>query len=100
MSHRPHMAQPPLHDSLFREGFSLPLVARQFLHRWLAPEFLELVDWSSLAIEKISGINTALAERHEDIVYRVRAGGAPVWFYLLIEHQSTPDPLMPLRVLG
>ena len=62
------MPQPPLHDILFREGFSLPGVARQFLTRWLAPEFIELVDWSSLEIQKISGINTALAERHEDVV--------------------------------
>jgi predicted transposase YdaD len=93
------MTQPPLHDVLFREGFSLPRVARQFLTRWLAPEFLALVDWSSLEIQRITGINTALAERKADIVYRVRAGGIRIWFYLLVEHQSTPDPHMPLRVL-
>ena len=93
------MAQPPLHDVLFREGFSVPRVARQFLTRWLTPEFLALVDWSSLEIQKITGINTALAERKADIVYRVLAGAIPVWFYLLIEHQSTSDSDMPLRVL-
>ena len=93
------MTQPPLHDVLFREGFSLPRVARQFLTRWLAPEFLALVDWSSLEIQRITGINTALAERKADLVYRVRAGGIRIWFYLLVEHQSTPDPHMPLRVL-
>jgi hypothetical protein len=54
-------------------------VARQFLTRWLSPEFIQLIDWSSLEIEKISGINPALAERSADIVYRVRAGGIAVW---------------------
>jgi hypothetical protein len=93
------MAHTPQHDSLFREVFSLPLVARQFLTRWLPPEFVELVDWSTLRVERISGVNTALVERQEDVVYRVKAGGTPVWFYLLIEHQSRPETVMPLRVL-
>jgi predicted transposase YdaD len=62
------MVHMPQHDSLFREVFSLPLVARQFLTRWLPREFVELVDWSTLRVEKISGVNTALVERQEDFV--------------------------------
>ena len=93
------MVHTPQHDSLFREVFSLPLVARQFLTQWLPREFTELVDWSSMRVEKISGVNPALARRYEDVVYRIKAAGASVWFYLLVEHQSRPEMAMPLRVL-
>jgi predicted transposase YdaD len=35
--------------------------------------FVDLVDWSSLEVRKIAGINEALAERREDVVYRLKA---------------------------
>jgi hypothetical protein len=60
-------------DSLFRGAFSNPLVARQFLSAWLPKVFVDLVDWSSLEVRKIAGINEALAERREDVVYRLKA---------------------------
>jgi len=89
----------PGHDQLFRHALSIPAVVRQFLSAWLPREFLAMVDWSSLQIEKIGGINPALTERREDLVYRVDVADCSVCFYLLLEHQSRPDPLMPLRVL-
>ena len=89
----------PSHDPLFRHALSIPAVVRQFLSAWLPKDFLALVDWSSLQIEKIGGINPGLAERREDLVYRVNVADCPICFYILLEHQSTPDPLMPLRVL-
>jgi predicted transposase/invertase (TIGR01784 family) len=78
---------------------SLPLVARQFLETWMPKEFLALVEWSTLHIEKISGISEALAERREDLLYRIEVAGQPVCFYILFEHQSRPVRIMPLRVL-
>ena len=56
----------PGNDQLFRHALSIPEVVRQFLTTWLPAEFLVLVDWQSLQIEKISGINAALAERREN----------------------------------
>jgi len=90
---------PGHHDPLFRHALSIPAVVRQFLSAWLPKDFLTLVEWPSLQVEKIGGINPALTERREDLVYRVNVADCPVCFYLLLEHQSTPDPLMPLRVL-
>lgn len=78
---------------------SLPLVARQFLEMWMPKEFLTLVEWDTLRVEKISGISEALAERREDLLYRVEVAGRPVCFYILFEHQSRPVRIMPLRVL-
>ncbi len=86
-------------DSLFRGAFSNPLVARQFLSAWLPKVFLDLIDWTSLEVRKIAGINEALAERREDVVYRVKAAGREVHFYILVEHQLTVPRRMALRVL-
>ena len=86
-------------DSLFRGAFSNPLVARQFLSAWLPKVFLDLVDWTSLEVRKIAGINEALAERREDVVYRVNAAGREVHFYILVEHQMATPRRMALRVL-
>jgi len=86
-------------DYLFRGAFSNPLVARQFLSAWLPKVFLDLVDWASLEVRKIAGINDALAERREDIVYRVKAAGREMHFYILVEHQVAIPRRMALRVL-
>ena len=86
-------------DSLFRGAFSNPLVARQFLTAWLPKVFLDLVDWPTLETRKVAGINEALAERREDVVYRVKAAGREVHFYILVEHQTTTPRRMALRVL-
>ena len=58
----------------------LPKVARQFLEAWLPSEFLALVDWSTLAVQKVSGLDETLKERREDVVYRIKASGKPVHF--------------------
>ena len=37
---------------------------------------------------------------HLDLLFSVRIGERETLLYLLFEHQSTPDPAMPLRLLG
>jgi predicted transposase YdaD len=87
------------HDRIFRHAMSLPLVARQFLETWMPAAFLPLVDWSSLHVEKISGIDVSLAERREDVLYQIKVAGKPVSFYILFEHQTCPARIMPQRVM-
>ena len=89
---------PQSHDRIFRHAMSLPLVARQFLETWMPAAFLPLVDWSSLHVEKISGIDVSLAERREDVLYEIKVAGKPVSFYILFEHQTCPARIMPYRV--
>lgn len=87
------------HDKLFRHSLSLPKVARQFLEAWLPNEFLALVDWKTLTIQKVPTTDETLSERREDVTYRVQAAGRAVCFYILIEHQSRTVPDMALRCL-
>jgi predicted transposase YdaD len=70
---------PQSHDRFFRHAMSLPLVARQFLERWMPAAFLPLVDWSSLHVKRISGINESLAERREDVLYEIKVAEKPVY---------------------
>lgn len=41
-----------------------------------------------------------LQQVHSDLLFSVNIGGTAAFLYLLFEHQSTPDPAMPLRLLG
>ena len=90
---------PQSHDRIFRHAMSLPLVARQFLETWMPSAFLPLVDWSSLRVEKISGIDVSLAERREDVLYKIKVDQKPVSFYILFEHQTCPARIMAHRVM-
>lgn len=92
------VAHVPGHDTLFRQAFSLPLVARQFLTAWLPEEFVASVDWSTLAVHPVSGIDPDLAERRADVVYRVRTRHRPVHLYVLLEHQTRCDRWMARRL--
>jgi len=40
-----------------------------------------------------------LRGRHSDLLYRARCEHKEIYVYLLLEHQSTNDPLMPFRLL-
>lgn len=86
------------HDKIFRHAFSLPVVARQFLRKWLPSEMVAQINWKTLRVNPVSGINEALAERREDIVYRIKIAGGEVHFYILIEHQTKIDRFMTQRV--
>jgi predicted transposase YdaD len=87
-----------VHDHLFRHAFSVPLVVEQFLRVWLLPELLPAVDWETLTVCNISGINRSLRERREDVICKVQIAGREVWLYFLIEHQTQPDEFMAYRM--
>ena len=89
------------HDALFKETFSVPERAAEELRAVLPPAFVALLNWASIEDVSSSFVDEALGQRHSDLMFRVEASGAgSVWLYLLFEHQSEPDTLMPWRLLG
>ncbi|MEZ4475245.1 MAG: Rpn family recombination-promoting nuclease/putative transposase [bacterium] len=58
------------------------------------------LDFAGLRVEPGSFVDEELSQRHADLLYAVpyRDGGEAL-VYLLFEHQSTPEPLMPFRLL-
>ncbi len=89
------------HDRLFRAVF-VDIGEAQALLRSIVPrELAERLDWKTLKLMEGSVVDEALKETHTDLLFEVvrRDLRKPVWLYVLLEHQSTPDPRMALRLL-
>ena len=92
MSTRPH-------DALFRATFSQPEHAAVVLRDLLPPEIVAHLDFDTLDPQPDSFIDEALRARYSDLLYKVQFAGRPAFVYVLFEHMSTSEPLMPFRVL-
>ncbi len=87
-------------DGFFKAVFSQPEHATAFFKSHLPPAVSEKIDWPSLAVLPGSFVKSSLQQVHSDLLFSVRIGECETLLYLLFEHQSTPDPAMPLRLLG
>ena len=85
------------HDGFFKETMTRRENAISFFRGYLPNDIAALADWRTLRIVKETFITPELKERFSDIVYTVRIRDALAFIYFLLEHQSTPDFLMPLR---
>ncbi len=88
------------HDRLFRYVFSEPEHARGLLAELVPSAVRDRIDWSTLRHLPGTFVAPELDQRHADVLFQVEIAGRPALLYVLLEHQSKPDPLMPLRVLG
>lgn len=91
---------PHPNDAYFKEVFADPVRAALFFRRHLDPALVACIDWSSLKLEAGSFVKQTLSQTHTDLLFTARFDGREVFIYLLFEHQTRPDPSMPLRVLG
>lgn len=89
-------AQP--HDALFRFVMSNLDDARAALRGMLPAGLVERVDWSTLEPIPTRVTDADLRHREPDAAFRVMVDGLPVKLALLLEHQSTIDRDMALRV--
>ena len=87
------------YDALFKRIFAVPANAAAELRCVLPAVLLAALDLSRLEHIPGSFVGADMAHRHTDLLFRVPLGGRLVYLYLLMEHQSRPDALMPLRVL-
>jgi len=88
------------HDRLFRFAFEDLEVARGELEAVL-PEILRReLDLAALKVEPARFVEEDLSARYCDVLYRapVRSGGE-AFLWILLEHQSSDDPMMGLRLL-
>ena len=91
------------HDHLFRTVFGEEgeLEAVGLLQAYLPESISRELRWSSLKWQSVSFIDDRLRESESDLLYAIQreADGAPAWLYVLLEHQSSPDPWLRLRLL-
>lgn len=88
------------HDALFKWTFSDAGRAAAELCAVLPAEVLRRIDLTTLEPCPAEVVDKALAASYSDLLFRVRIAGKAGLLYVLFEHQSRPDPLMPLRLLG
>lgn len=89
------------HDALFRWCFEDPAAAAALLRELLPPAVCEAIAWETLESAGGAYVDRALVERHGDLLFAAQLRTrAPMPAYLMLEHQSTDDPAMPLRMLG
>jgi hypothetical protein len=79
--------------------FSQPEHAAGELRSLLPAEVARRIDWSTLQLLSESFIGPRLGELRADLVFSVKLDGRAAYFYVLLEHQSTTDRRMPLRML-
>jgi predicted transposase/invertase (TIGR01784 family) len=87
-------------DGFFKAVFSEPEHATAFFKSHLPPAIVARIDWPTLTVLPGSFIKSSLQQIHSDLLFSVRIGERETLLYLLFEHQSSPDPAMPLRLLG
>jgi hypothetical protein len=88
------------HDLFVRFTFDQPERAAAELRAALPPQMVAQVDWDSLRREPGSVVDAELRETESDLLFSARlSGGRPMLFYVLLEHQSSVDRWMALRML-
>jgi hypothetical protein len=91
---------PGPHDLFARYAFGQPERAAAELRAVLPPRVVSQVDWSTLQQESGSVVDPELRETESDLLFSARLrGGRPLLFYVLLEHQSSVDRWMALRML-
>ena len=98
MSHKKIKIQ-TRHDLFFRKAMSNKLASREFMNSHLPETLKKLVDTSSLHLEQESFVEDELKNSISDVLFSVKLNdGSDGYIYILLEHQSSSDKWMALRL--
>jgi len=87
------------HDRYTHSLMSYPKVIEEFFRTHLPHNIKKSLDFKSIKLYKESYIDDKLKLKIADLIYEAKLNGRPGFFYLLFEHASTPDELLPFRML-
>jgi predicted transposase YdaD len=87
------------HDAVFRRVLGEPINAASQLRAVLPAVLVERLDLDRLTRVSGSFVDADLRWRHSDLLFTVPLAGRPALVYVLVEHQSSTDALMPFRML-
>lgn len=88
-----------LHDALFKVVFERPEHATALLLPHVSTTLRAQIDWSTMTLLPGSFVDEQLKRRHCDLLFRVASFAGPIYVHVLLEHQSSDDPDMTLRIL-
>jgi hypothetical protein len=89
------------HDTGYKLLFSHPEMVRDLLTGFVQGEWLKEADFSTLTPVHGSYVTQTddPEQRHDDLVWKIRIKDRWLYVYLLLEFQSSTDPLMALRMM-
>ena len=87
------------HDALFKKTFSEVEHAAAEFRAVLPAQLVARTDFSTLTLCPGTYIDEALSGSQSDLLFSVQVSTKAALLYVLFEHQSSPDKLMPLRLL-
>ncbi|MEZ4266085.1 MAG: Rpn family recombination-promoting nuclease/putative transposase [Myxococcota bacterium] len=94
------------HDQFFRAVFSQPENAAAHFRQYLPSDLVDRLDLGRAALQSGAMVPPLMRERYADLLYRVPLtepaepeGPSEAYVCVLFEHQSSVDPMMPLRLL-
>lgn len=86
------------HDAFFKVQFSNLDTARALFQAKLPPAIVVSVDWAQLKLEPVSFVKPSLKQLHSDLIFSFPIADHKLNICLIFEHQTTVDPLIPLRL--
>ena len=88
-----------MHDPAYKRLFSQPRMVQDLMRGFVAPDWSDALDFSTLKPVPASFVSHRLRQRHGDLVWQVRFRDDWLYLLLLLEFQSTIEPAMAVRVL-
>ena len=86
-----------VHDHFFRDIMTDKRVARDFFEAHLPADLRQIVDLNILEMLPESNTDGFQRESIADLVFKTKIHGLDAYLALMVEHQSSPDPIMALR---
>ena len=87
------------HDKFFKATFSDLEVAKDFLTYFVPPPITELIDLTSLQLEKDSFVSHKLDENFTDLLFKTKIKDCPAYLHFLFEHKSYLSKNISLQLL-
>lgn len=88
-----------IHDKSYKDLYSKKEIAIDLFKSLLDKEWNKYLVPENLTLVNKSYITADYEELESDIVYKANINNTEVYFYILLEFQSTVDYRMPLRLL-
>jgi predicted transposase YdaD len=88
------------HDKLFKHLLGEKEAAASFLRSNLPEPMVRHFDLDTLQVLQASFIDAQYVQSEADLLMSVSIADSPGFVYVLMEHQSSPDPFMVLRLLS
>ena len=87
------------HDAFFKKAMQIHKTAFEFFESHLPPTVKAQVNLQHLKPLQETFIDQTLRYSMSDLLFETQIQQQSGYLYLLVEHQSQPDPLMPFRLL-